>query len=112
MVVWISTTGIWPTAVRWLPLAKCCGRRWAGAAAALPEGLAAAAVAAWERDEVEALASPETQEQIALRSDASAVALIGPAIKQQADMTVDPVAVKLDANLVAHAIAAADTQNT
>jgi hypothetical protein len=53
-----------------------------------------------------AIISPDT------RLNASAVALIGPAIKQQADMTVDPVAVKLDANLVAHAIAAADTQNT
>jgi hypothetical protein len=81
------------------------------AAVVLPNGLAAAAVAAWERDEVEALASPETQGQKGLRNDAAALALIGLAIKRQADLAVDPVVAKLDASLVGQATAAAATQN-
>jgi hypothetical protein len=52
----------------------------ADAAVVLPQvlALAAAAVAAWERDEIEEPASPETPGQAGLRDDAATLALSEP----------------------------------
>jgi hypothetical protein len=73
----------------------------------VPEHLAAAAVVAWERDELEPLPSAETQEQADLRHDAAALALIGLAIQRHGGVRDGQVVVPLDADLVAQSLAAA-----
>jgi hypothetical protein len=76
--------------------------------AVVPEHLAAAAVVAWERDELDPVPSPETQEQADLRHGAAALALIGLAIQQHGSVRDGQAVVPLDADLVAQSMAAAE----
>ncbi|GIF69133.1 hypothetical protein Ais01nite_71680 [Asanoa ishikariensis] len=79
----------------------------AGAAVTLPSELAAAALAAWHRDEDDDLASPESARQSTLREHAATLALIGLTVEKRGSDTAGGVSVQLRANLVAEARAAA-----
>lgn len=73
----------------------------------LPRDLALATLTAWQRDETEELAQPETPRQAAVRAHAATLALIGLALEDGADLDSDPVTVHIDADLIREAIAAA-----
>ncbi|MDQ0381955.1 hypothetical protein [Amycolatopsis thermophila] len=72
----------------------------------LPRALADAAVAAWERDEIEPLPA-ETPEQRVLRDRAAELALIGLAVSERGRREGDVVEVDLDAGAVGAAVRAA-----
>jgi hypothetical protein len=83
-----------------------------GTPALLPRDLALAAIAAWHRDELEPLASPESRRQLALRDDAATLALIGKTLRdKKTDLNRDPVSVELPPKLKVRAIAAAKIEN-
>jgi hypothetical protein len=83
-----------------------------GAPALLPRDLALAAIAAWHRDELEPLASPESRRQRTLREDAATLALIGMTLRdKKTDLSRDPVSVELAPKLVVRALAAAKIEN-
>lgn len=77
----------------------------------LPRYLAMAALAAWEREETDDLPAIETAEQEMLRDHAATLALVGLAMQENADLTRDPVTVRLMPDLVANALKAANAQN-
>ncbi|MFC3452175.1 hypothetical protein [Amycolatopsis speibonae] len=71
----------------------------------LPKSLAQAAVAAWERDELDDLGE-ETHEQYALRDKAGELALIGLVISERGRWENDEVVVDLDVAAVGAAVRA------
>jgi hypothetical protein len=77
----------------------------------LPQYLAVAALAAWERDETDDLPAVETADQEMLRDHAATLALIGLTMQETADLTRDPVTVRLAPDLVANALKAANARN-
>lgn len=87
-------------------IGKVLRERPEGVSASLPQGLALEAVAAWARDEVQELAS-ESDWQASVRGQAAVLALIGLGIEEGSDVSIDPVMVHLDPDLIADAIAAA-----
>jgi len=72
----------------------------------LPRDLADAAVAAWQRDEQEPLAAPETPWQRAVRMHAATLAMIGLKIEQGVTQVDEGVLVAIDAETIHEAIAA------
>ncbi len=73
----------------------------------VPEALAEAAVAAWERDDDEPL-GPETFEQRVQRHRAAAFSLIGLEIAERGRPDGDDVVVDLNAHFIADAVNASD----
>jgi hypothetical protein len=74
----------------------------------LPGELARAAVAAWERDDLDDSPGRETPEQRLKRHRAGSLALIGLAIKERGRWQEDEVVVALNAGIVGEAVDAAD----
>ncbi len=74
----------------------------------LPRGLAARAIAAWERHDGEQPPDPETHDQAAQRQRAGTLALIGLSITERGRWEGDNVVVELDPVFIGHAVEAAD----
>jgi len=74
----------------------------------LTRGLAAAALAAWQRDEDERLLPPETPELRTLRHRAGTLALIGLAVETGGVEDGDSVVVEVDSWLVGIALQTAE----
>src|SRR4051812_30331708 len=81
----------------------------ADAPSSIPRELALGAVAAWDRDEEEQLADPETDAQSADRDAAATLALVGLTLQSTANLGEDPVVVELGPELVASSVALTTT---
>jgi hypothetical protein len=78
----------------------------------LPRPLAELALAAWQREDDEGPAAPETFEQRVLRHRAATLALIGLSIESAGRWSDDHVTVLLHPQFVGEALAAADDRPT
>jgi len=75
----------------------------------IPQALAEQAVRAWHREEIGEPAENESDEQRRLRAHSGTLALIGFAIDEQGYVVGKQVSVALSPDLLAEAIAAADS---